>query len=505
MHQLQISFTILVFILSTLFESHNKSLEHKIYCPEDMYGQEYLKFYNMTAFLTTWTTTNPNESITIPTTGGGYLYDVAWGDGTTSVNRTGNATHTYATPGDYQISITGSFPRIYFNNSGDKNKIKSIDQWGVQSWISMEGAFWGCQNLEELASDAPNLMNVTDMSFMFFDCILLNQELNNWDVSNVTDMSRMFSESSINQDIGNWDVSNVTDMSFMFGGTPFNQDIGAWNVSSVTNMEGMFDDSDFNQDIGAWNVSNVTNMRVMFISTDFNQDIGNWNVSSVTNMEGMFTSSQFNQNIGAWDVSSVTNMYSMFASSQFNQYIGNWDVSSVTNMNGMLQGSQFNQDVGNWNINHGPSMEDIFIGTPLSIENYDKILIGWAQQSPSSTTLGVGSTQYCLGAEARDELINTYGWTITDGGEAVPFFIDNTFTNNNGNNLWEDAGNWSLFSRPTAIHNVIIPSGMTCIVEDWFLPTTFEDGLCYTIEIEDGAVFEVEDGATFRTAVPCNY
>jgi|GEM_PF-4495325 len=132
MHQLQVSVTILLFLLSTLFNSHKKSVEHKIFCPEDMYGQEYLKFYNMTAFLTTWTTTSPNESITIPTTGGGYLYDVAWGDGTTSVNRTGNATHTYSTPGDYQISITGSFPRIYFNNSGDKNKIKSIDQWGVQ-------------------------------------------------------------------------------------------------------------------------------------------------------------------------------------------------------------------------------------------------------------------------------------------------------------------------------------------------------------------------------------
>jgi len=291
----------------------------------------------------------------------------------------------------------------------------------------------------------------------------------------------MFSNSDFNQDIGAWNVSSVTTMQWMFFGTPFNQDIGNWDVSSVTNMEFMFSNSDFNQDIGAWNVSSVTTMQWMFFGTPFNQDIGNWDVSSVTTMHLMFESSQFNQNISAWDVSSVTNMI------------------------GMLQGSQFNQDVGNWNINHGPSMEGIFFATPLSIENYDQILIGWAQQSPSATTFGAGSIQYCLGADARDMLINTYGWTITDGGEAVPFSIDNTFTNSNGNNLWEDAGNWSLFSRPTAIHNVIIPSGMTCIVEDWFLPTTFEDGLCYTIEVEDGAVFEVMDGATFRTAVPCNY
>ena len=37
-----------------------------------------------------------------------------------------------------------------------------------------------------------------------------------WNVSNVTDMSSMFSHSDFNQDICSWDVSNVTDMSYMF-------------------------------------------------------------------------------------------------------------------------------------------------------------------------------------------------------------------------------------------------------------------------------------------------
>ena len=42
---------------------------------------------------------------------------------------------------------------------------------------------------------------------------------------------------SFNQDIGNWDVSNVTDMSNMFFlATSFNQDIGDWDVSNVTDM-----------------------------------------------------------------------------------------------------------------------------------------------------------------------------------------------------------------------------------------------------------------------------
>jgi len=579
MQSLNIFITALLLLFSMLFTFQSeKVIEHKIYCPEDMYGQEYLKFYNMTAFLTTWTTSSPNQSITIPTTGGGYLYDVAWGDGTTSVNQTGNASHVYSAPGDYQISITGSFPRIYFNNTGDKNKIKSIDQWGIQPWISMENAFWGCHNLEGFASDTPTLSNVlscvnmfrdsdfnqnignwdvssvTDMSGMFSEGIF-NQDIGSWDVSSVINMHRMFSIGPFNQDISSWDVSSVTDMSFMFRGCLFNQAIGnwdvsnvttmermfeasnnfnqnlnSWNVSNVTNMHRMFDNNNsFNGAIGNWDVSNVTNMRFMFCESQFNRDIGNWDVSSVTNMERMFFASPFNRDIGNWDVSSVTDMRHMFDMSQFNQDIGNWDVSSVISMIFMFHNaSQFNQDIsswdvsnapnmlnmfdtaisfdqnlGNWNVSNGPNMSNMFVNAGLSTQNYDLTLISWALQSPSATNFSAGNSRYCLGADARNMLVNTYGWNINDGGEEAPFSIDNIFTNDNGNNLWEDAANWSLMSVPTAIHDVIIPLGMTCIVTDW--TSLFEDGLCYTIEVEDGAVFEVMDGAIFRTAVPCNY
>ena len=55
-----------------------------------------------------------------------------------------------------------------------------------------------------------------------------------------------------NQDIGNWDTSNVIHMSYMFrGAVSFNQDIGNWNTSKVTNTMAMFEDAiSFNQDIG---------------------------------------------------------------------------------------------------------------------------------------------------------------------------------------------------------------------------------------------------------------
>jgi len=423
--------------------------------------------FNVNPFTSTWKTDNAGASssnqIQIPTIpNGNYYFKITWDDGNEDIITDWDQKelrHTYATEGTYEVNIYGIFEGFNFNasnaNGGDRLKILDISQWG-DSFTLQSNAFNSCSNLNITAADAPS--DVESLSATFANCSSLTDipGMSTWDMSKITNLPSTFqgcTSLTTFPGIENLDTSSFTGLSFTFDGcTNFNADISAWNVSNCTSLFATFRlCTSFNQDISSWNVGKVISFQSTFQGSRFNQNINSWDTSSATSMFATFReNTAFNQPLNNWDVSKVTFIRGMFrGATSFNQDISSWNVSNITDFTDFLLANRvFNQDLSSWPIlgkvaiwfrafsefppvNFSLASWDVSGSTNLrgtinpatfSSANYSATLIGWAAQPfiRPNTVFNVGSVQYSAeAAAARATLVDTYGWTITDGGQVV--------------------------------------------------------------------------------------
>jgi hypothetical protein len=113
--------------------------------------------------------TSADDQFTLPTTTGTYDYNIDWGDGVVeNITSSASQTHTYPVAGEYTIKISGTFPRIFFNNGGDRSKLLEIINFGDVGWTNLNGAFHGCTNLDISATATGNFDLVTTASVAFY-------------------------------------------------------------------------------------------------------------------------------------------------------------------------------------------------------------------------------------------------------------------------------------------------------------------------------------------------
>lgn len=214
---------------------------------------------------------------------------------------------------------------------------------GSPSTTRADGFFSACSQVNDPVNHW-DISGITNLNTFFNTASLFNQPLSNWDVSSVTTFNQMFRKAnSFNQDISSWSIntSSSVDMQSMFlNNSAFNTSIDNWDVSEVTNMNQMFRGSVYNQQLNSWDVSNVTNTQKMFsfpvsgVGGNFNQPLSNWNVSNVTTMQEMFKkNTAFNQDISSWNIVKVSNAtnfmqnVSTFSTANYDALLIGWEAT----------------------------------------------------------------------------------------------------------------------------------------------------------------------------------
>ena len=239
----------------------------------------------------------------------------------------------------------------------DKRTIKSVifdKSFNEYALTSLKGFFQECGNLETISGlDYLNTENVTDMSNMFNNCIILpSLDLSNFNTAKVTNMSCMFKNckelSSLNLS-ESFNTVNVTNMSSMF--------YGCSQLSSLA--------------LSNFNTEKVKFMPSMFYGCNklSSLDLSNFNTENVTNMSSMFNGcSQLSSlDISNFNTEKVTYMYNMFYGcnklSSLDLY--NFNTAKVTDMSYMFYGCSTLQTI---------YVSDDFVVTGITNDSYKKNL-----------------------------------------------------------------------------------------------------------------------------------
>ncbi|UII77495.1 BspA family leucine-rich repeat surface protein [Flagellimonas sp. HMM57] len=203
---------------------------------------------DLESFVFTLKTTVADEVFSITTFGEDVDFQIDWGNGQGQEHKIGEGEvgliHQYQDPGTYTVALKGQMDRLIF---GGQESLQTVEQWGNTTWKSMDYMLY-LDNLNVIitvnAKDKPDLAQCTSMLGAFVNADF-KQDINDWDVSKVTNMYGTFAyNTTFNQDISGWDVSKVQNMSAMFyEATAFDQDLGGWDIGNVVGMEDMFSDS----------------------------------------------------------------------------------------------------------------------------------------------------------------------------------------------------------------------------------------------------------------------
>ena len=302
---------------------------------------------------TTKTSTGSSNSdqIKLPLEAGGtYDFVIDWGDGNKNHITTYNqaeVTHTYSTSGEKRLKISGTLQGFRFNNTGDRNKLLSIENGGKDFRLgNNNGYFYGCENLTSISKLITTGMS--DFSYFLKGCVKFNSSVDWVDTSLATTTREMFRGCVLfDYPVNHFVMTNVQTTYYMFFGCEkFNQDVDNWNVVNVIVLGGTFRGCVlFNKNLSTWVTSSCTNLyEFLYGALNFNYTLAQLDISLVTNMTRMLSSAN------SFSDENYSNMLIAFAAGSHQEDV---TLDCAAQYNASASAARTTLEGDDWTINDG--------------------------------------------------------------------------------------------------------------------------------------------------------
>ena len=174
---------------------------------------------------------------------------------------------------NWNVSSVTNMSEMFYNCY---NFNQPLDNWDVSSVTNMGSMFRGCENFNQPLDSWRDKLSQELINKLPLRCFVERKIVNNktrYYPKTRNELRSLVRAESLN--LGDIDTSAITDMSELFDWNKrkdFNG-IDSWDVSSVTNMSRMFYNCEnFNQPLDNWDVSSVTNMSEMFRGCEINDE-----------------------------------------------------------------------------------------------------------------------------------------------------------------------------------------------------------------------------------------
>lgn len=367
---------------------------------------------NNTASATNYTVDQTVQSVTFSVFDAGIV-GADWEDGTyADADKEGDIRIFVVGGSDVYICVQPG-TQIHMNNDSswmfaNMRGLTSINFGGdlvsTSDVTNMYNLFYICEALQaEAFAQAENwdVSNVSDMSGMFRGCDLLTEvDLSNWNTASLKDIRFMFmgDEALVSVDVSGWDTSKITNMSSLFANCKALttiQGLSGWTAEHVTTMDSMFHtcESLTEIDLSGFRFEDLTSLKSVFTNCyalEKIEGLSNWNTGKVTDMSSLFFNcyALTELDLPNFVRSSVKNLSSMFNSCKaLTKLTGtdSWDTSNVTNMNKLFSECEAMPafDLSGWDVSKVTDMSSLFQGCSSAKEI---TVTGWTVKAGTKTT-----------------------------------------------------------------------------------------------------------------------